>query len=58
MKEAATASAVVQKTNPFPWLPFWPPGEAGKPDDEVLKIIAGILFLIAIFEALWFFLPN
>jgi hypothetical protein len=45
-------------TNPFPWLPFWPKTHTGDANDEMLKIGATILALTAIFEALWFCLPN
>jgi hypothetical protein len=45
-------------TNPFPWLPFWPETHSHDASDEALKIVAAILVLTAIFEALWFCLPN
>ncbi len=48
----------VNPANPFPWLPFWPETYGGDTGDEALKIVAAILALTAIFEALWFCLPN
>lgn len=52
------AKAPMRKTNPFPWLPFWPEIDSAKPGDEALKILAAIVILTVIFEALWFCLPS
>ena len=48
----------MRKSNPFPWLPFWPETDSGDAGDEALKILAAIVFLTVIFEALWFCLPS
>ncbi len=48
----------MRKTNPFPWLPFWPETYSDGPGDEALKILAAVVVLTVIFETLWFCLPN
>lgn len=48
----------MHKTNPFPWLPFWPETDSGDASEEALKILAAILVLAFMFEILWFCLPN
>ncbi len=47
----------MHKSNPFPWLPFWPQTDSGGASDEALKILAAILLLTFIFELLWYLLP-
>ena len=50
--------SAMRKSNPFPWLPFWPETRSGAASDEALKIVAAIVFLTVIFETLWFCLPD
>jgi hypothetical protein len=48
----------MRKTNPFPWLPFWPETYSHDAGDEALKILAAIVVLTVMFEVLCFCLPS